>query len=89
MAGTVSPTNPGLVTDPRNMATSNWLNAVQNDLNGQVKELAINPTGDKIGNWMPIDREIFNPAKYPHGFMPGKINSSTQVGMFGSLVRIG
>ena len=73
MAVVVSPTNPGVVYDPRLKAKTNYMEALQQDLASQAKELfAPENMVNQIGNWMPIDKEIFDPTKYPRGFMPGK-----------------
>jgi hypothetical protein len=74
MATVVTASNPGLVYDPRFKAAMNWVNAVQKDLDAQARDIggpAPENKGNAIGSWKPVDKEIFNPQKYPRGFMPG------------------
>lgn len=90
MAVSISPTNPGPVHDPRLRETDKYVAALQGDLNQQARELRAGtenvPRG--TGNWMPVDRQLFDPRKYPRGFMPGKRLPAGHMGTFGGVVRI-
>ena len=90
MAVSISPGNPGPIGDPRLLETNNYLKALQSDLDEQAKEFRAGmehvPRGS--GNMVPVDREIFNPEKYPKGFMPGKRLPAGNIGTFGGVVRI-
>jgi hypothetical protein len=87
MAVVLSPTNPGPIYDPRLAAQQSWLQAVQSDLKSMERELSNIPGKAPLGMPSPVDKNIFNPAKYPYGFQPGRRFGHT--GAFGPLTRIG
>lgn len=94
MATVISPTNPGVVYDPRMRARSHYLEAVQRDLDVQTKDF--NPTGDKVGKdlWKPMPDNLFTPDGKPNpalrGFSPGRtLGFGGFIGVLGGVRRIG
>lgn len=76
----LSPTNPGVVYDPRYKAAMNWTQAVEKDLKAQAKKLGIGKY--KAGNPKPI------PKNLPHGMLPAPRLPSGNWGVFGVTHRI-
>jgi hypothetical protein len=65
MAVSITPTNPGLVSDPRLNAANQYWAAVQKDLNAQKSEIG-NPN-DPIGNWQPLTPAMGPPREFHAG----------------------
>jgi len=60
MAVAISPSNAGVIYDPRVDAVGNYLSAVEKDLHSQTKDR--NPTGMRRGTPMPENLFLGNPS---------------------------
>lgn len=64
MAGSISPSNPGVIYDPRMRAAQEYLEAVQKDLNAQTKDFGMNIPGNREiyeQRWKPMPGNLFTP----------------------------
>ncbi len=65
MAVVVSPTNPGLISDPRFNAANKYWAAVQGDLDGQKRDIG-NPN-EPIGGWQKLTPAVGRPREFHAG----------------------
>jgi hypothetical protein len=90
MAVAISPSNAGVIYDPRLNAVANWLSAVEKDLNQQARER--NPSGYRRGTPMPSNLFLGDPstgqAAAPNPALKG-FSAGRQFGIAGVLGTIG
>lgn len=97
MSVSLSPSNPGVIYDPRFRAAQTYLAAVEADLKAQTKDFGLNIPGNRElyeQKYQPLPSNLFTPEGQPnpeaHGFSPGRRFGFTGVmGTLGGVRRIG
>jgi hypothetical protein len=85
MAASISPTNPGVIYDPRARAAQGYLDAVQADLQSQTKDFGLNIQGNREiydSKYKPLPGNLFTPDGQPNPELQGFQGQAKSVGPF-------
>lgn len=97
MAVSLSPSNPGVIYDPRLGAAQSYLAAVEADLKDQTKGFGLSVPGNREiydSKYKPLPDNLFTPDGRPNpaanGFAPGRtMGFAGVIGTLGGVRRIG